>query len=165
MDEQWLTIEDFPDYAVSDNGRIMRIKDTPYSQTGKILRPQKMVIGYTKVILFKDTVRHQRCPHRLVLETFRGPCPEGFVANHKNGDKTDNRLENLEWISSGDNIRHARDKLGVSYRFNAKITQEQVGEIRSLLDRGMSQSKIAEMYGLHQTSIHYIKSGRNWHGV
>lgn len=44
--------------------------------------------------------------HRLVLETFVGPCPEGFECNHKSRDRSDNRLENLEWVTHQDNQRN-----------------------------------------------------------
>ena len=46
--------------------------------------------------------------HRLVLEAFVGPCPEGKECNHKNHERDDNELTNLEWVTRSENNKHRR---------------------------------------------------------
>jgi hypothetical protein len=59
--------------------------------------------------------------HRLVLETFVGPCPEGYECDHWNRDRSDNRLVNLHWVSKSENQRNTckndrcKERLGVNY--------------------------------------------------
>lgn len=98
--EQWRKTVHSSRYEVSDHGNVR-------GPSGKILKPTLMQIGYFSVTLsFKDhkVVRHY--VHRLVAEAFIGPLPEGLVVNHKNHNKLDNRLENLEFISRSDNTSH-----------------------------------------------------------
>ncbi len=60
--------------------------------------------GYITVKIYSISPQSRtRRVHQLVLETFVGPCPEGHVAHHKNGIKTDNRLANLEWTTISEN--------------------------------------------------------------
>lgn len=99
MDETWKTIKSFPRYEVSDQGRVRNI------ETGYILKPN-MNQRYLYVDLYRNGVAHSKHIHRLVAETFLG-YQEGKIVNHKNGNKHDNRVENLEWCTSKENTRHA----------------------------------------------------------
>ena len=72
------------------------------------MRPIPHSVGYTRQSLNKDGVRKSIYTHVLIAFVFLGPCPPGYEVNHKNLDKTDNRIQNLEYVTHKENIRHAR---------------------------------------------------------
>jgi len=92
-------------YEVSNLGRVRN------ARTGLVLRPRKHNWGYQQVALFYKGQRKDCYIHDLVATAFVEGWREGLEVNHKNGVKTDNRAENLEWVSSSENHRHARDVL------------------------------------------------------
>lgn len=104
--EEWKTIEGFEYYQVSDQGRarsLGRIDSLGRVIKGKILRPIDAGNGYLRVGLYKDGKHKLVSVHRLVWETFNGEIHEGMQVNHINEDKTDNRLCNLNLMSSKEN--------------------------------------------------------------
>jgi len=119
MEEEFKHVEGFPRYMVSNTGRVI----SNANKKVKELTPQKDSLGYLHVRLYPTDGRfgsygegRGKRPklykvHRLVLETFfpEGVTEERNEVNHKNGDKTDNRLENLQWVSRSENILHAYD--------------------------------------------------------
>lgn len=119
MEETFRTILGFEDYQVSNLGRVISNK------AGKnvFLKPQNDRLGYVHVRLFPTEPIFGKYPgnrgkkpklykvHRLVLETFfpEGETEERNEVNHLNGNKRDNRLENLQWVSRSENLQHAVD--------------------------------------------------------
>lgn len=99
----------------------------------KILKIRKDDKGYPQAHLSKDGVAKDFKVHRLVATTFIGDIPEGFVINHINGIKDDNRVENLEICTQQHNIKEAyrlgliipvcTGKLGKLNKFSKKIHQ------------------------------------------
>ena len=90
--------EVYDNYKVSNLGRLINLN---YRGTGKnkLLKPSKNTNGYLQVFLRKDGKRKMFLVHRLVVETFL-PNPDGLPeVNHKDEDKTNNSVENLEWCT------------------------------------------------------------------
>ena len=107
-DERWLPVPRFEGaYEVSDRGRVRsldRIGSTGNRLKGKVLTPQKTWNGRLRVDLYHPDGGHKWVTvHRLVLEAFEGPCPEGHECCHWDDDPENNRLENLRWDTRSSN--------------------------------------------------------------
>ena len=104
---KWKSISGYEGvYEVSDTGLVRSFKNG----RERILSPRKQRRGYLAVSLHKDRKRKHMLVHRLVAAAFI-PNPLGLkTVNHKDEDKTNNEVANLEWLSLADNIRYSKDK-------------------------------------------------------
>ncbi len=170
--ETWKSVRGFPAYAVSDQGRVMRILPVDNNNTylGKILKGVPNTAGYLQLNLFYESKKRVARVHRLVLEAFVGPCPEGKEANHIDGNPLNNRPENLEWVTHAGNMSHAYS-LGLipvpqgSKNGSAKLTETDIPIIRQRLADGEFQRVIARDYGVRKQTIGYIARGETWSHV
>ena len=180
-EEIWKPIPDFPGYDISDQGRVRsywhrkiirstngRITDTEDVLGGypnKILRPSGKT--YLQVTLTKDRKHFTFLVHRLVLETFVGPCPPGMEGRHSDGVPANCSLENLSWGTHSENMldrtRHGTnwDNRGMNCPV-AKLTDTQVLEIRYLGSLKVSQTQIGKIYGVTPSHISRILSRDVW---
>lgn len=78
-----------------------------YGRRGRIIRGSLDRVGYVQVVHVTRGERIWPMAHRLIWEAVNGPVPDGLEINHRNGRKADNRIENLELVTRGENIRHA----------------------------------------------------------
>ena len=121
IESEWKIIDGYSDYEVSNEGQVRSLKFGKI----RILKHSTINSGYFQVILCNDNEVRMRTVHRLVLTAFVSPCPDGKEANHINGIKTDNRLENLEWVTRSENGLHAyRIGLSVPSRPNENPIQQ-----------------------------------------
>ena len=151
-----------PDYEVSNLGNVKSYWNDP----PRILTPVPNKDGYLRVNLHIGGKSKFYYIHRLVAEAFI-PNPEGKPQiNHRNGIKTDNRIENLEWCTQSENNRHAYATglrvmpQGVRH-YKAKLTNEQVVYIRDNPD-GLSRKALAEKFGVKEITISLIQLGKTY---
>lgn len=165
--EEWRAVEGWP-YEVSDQGRVRRSEPGQGAQSGRVLVPEERHGGYLRVVLHRNGSPQGFLVHHLVLEAFVGPRPEGMECNHRDGDKADNRPENLEWVTRTDNIRHAEENgLRADRRGhrngNSKLNPVAVKVIRHFLKKpGYTKARIARAYGVSRQTISDIAAGRTW---
>jgi hypothetical protein len=135
------------------------------------LKPRLTNCGYFQVCIKKDgDDRHKnQSVNRLVLMTFSGHCPKGMDGAHLNGIKTDNRIDNLVWVTRTENHFHKRrhgTHVEGSKCYNAILSETKVSEIKRLLRIGiMKQREIAKQFGIHEGRIYEIKTGKHWKHV
>lgn len=106
MKEIWKDVVGYEGlYQVSDLGQVRSLN---YNKTGKVkvLSPAINNRGYCHVILCKDRKKKDFLVHRLVVTAFIGPIAKGRQVNHKNENKLDNRLSNLEVVTAKENTNH-----------------------------------------------------------
>ena len=121
---------------------------------GKVMEmtPQTLVSGYQQIGLTKNGVRTFYYLHRLVAEAFV-PNPDNKPEiNHINGDKSDNRPENLQWATKSENIKHSYDRglrkvLKGENHGRAVLKDSQILEMFRLEEEGMSKKDIAKYMG------------------
>ena len=157
--EEWRQIPDFSGYEISNLGRVRSIRHSLFGSP-KLLSPAKNQGGYIFVNLYKDSKRHVFKIHRLVAITFIGlPTLLNSIVHHKDGDKTNNKLNNLEWSNTSANIMASDITNG------RKLNINDVKEIRKLADSGITQRAIAKMFNVRPQAISKIILRQIWRYV
>jgi hypothetical protein len=148
---EWRPWPQDPRYTVGSDGTIL----------GPAGRPWKHYIikwGYCGMTLRLASGRRVGTTrHRVVCETFHGPCPPGKEAAHLNGVPADCAASNLRWKTKPDNHR---DRLGHGTH-GRKLTAEQVQEIRLALG-SVERAALAELYGVAPLTVKHIWTGKTW---
>lgn len=170
--EIWKSIRDYETiYEVSTFGRVksLRRKDRlGRSISEKILTPTVGRAGYPVVTLCNSGKEKKVYIHRLVAEGFINnsrSCPQ---VNHKDGNKTNNFIQNLEWVTPKEQIEHSikmglkRSALGTRNK-KSKLSEDDVREIRNHIDAGtFSLRAIARKYRVCHRSIADIRDRKSW---
>lgn len=161
MNPDCVELKEFPGYFISPNGEVWSTKKAGIRR----LRPSTTT-RYQQVSLYKDGRVHYRKVHVLVLEVFVGLNPgPNYEACHNNGNSLDPRLDNLRWDtrSANYNDRHAHGTHNDGDRNGrAKLTGDQVLQIRRRLAMGEKQIPLAKEYGVTQAHISQIKRRQEW---
>ena len=141
--EYWCDVKSFPNYEVSNLGNIRNRK------TNKALKPYLTNRGYLTVGFWMDGKKKRVSIHRLVAQAFLQNPDNLTEVNHINGCKTDNNLNNLEWISGSANIFHAY-QTGLR---NAKLTSSDKEKILQLLQQGLTHRAIGKMFNVSHSTV------------
>jgi hypothetical protein len=188
MEEMWQDLEGYKGYyKISNYGRIKsidrdvhsRYKNIEYKlkKYGKILKPhlnsKNTRNAYYRVCLSKESIIKWECVHRLIAKTFI-PNPDNKPqVNHKDGNKLNNDIENLEWVTSSENSEHAC-KIGLkvmpcmkgeSHHSN-KLTEIEVIKIKKTLKYDKIEighwSRLAKELNVSPSCISDVVNGRHW---
>ena len=164
----------FPGYYCRDVGTIwsaLRNGRRPNNEVGIIcdvarqLSPGLAGEGYLALNLRKDGKTFQRYVHRMLLESFVSPCPEGMEGCHNDGIKTNNDIRNLRWDTpegnNADKETHGTLLVGSAIR-GAKLIEAMIPEIFARHFRGESTRAIAEWAGVSRSTIARILAGETW---
>ena len=161
------SIARFPHYIIFNDG-------TVYSKyTRRHLKPILQDNGYFHVTLCENKKHTQIGVHNLVAEVFLGARPNGCITNHKNGLKIDNRIENLEWISIQENVKHAyrnnlrtinkehRERCAALGRSKRSYSDQDAQDIRALFSGARGEKiGLAKMFGLSRYAVASILGGK-----
>lgn len=138
VEEVWKPMTEFPElYKVSNLGRVASYR--------KVLAQSKINSGYLRVTLKINGEAINRLVHRVVAEAFLPNLENKREVNHIDGNRLNNNLTNLEWVTSSENKKHGRDVLGNPYNIPTK---------------GKKLSKISKYH-----NVGFDKSRQKWFGV
>ena len=133
-----MQIKDYEDYSITQSGEVIN------TRTGKTKALDfNKAVGYFQVDLYKNNKRTKHYVHRLVAQAYI-PNPLGLPeVNHKDSDRTNNHVSNLEWVSSSGNSIHAvkagqRDHV-------ARMSKEDIKEAYDLVMQGNSYKQVSEL--------------------
>lgn len=158
--EEWRQAPSYPGLEASSLGRI-RVNGRP----ARILGP------YRRLPYLRVAGRHggekNVYVHRVVADAHLGPAPDGLQVNHLDGNPLNNAASNLEYVTPGDNIRHAA-RIGLlrsprgERQGCAKLTAAKVAEARRAYRDGASTRRLAAKYGVTYSAIWQAVSGATW---
>jgi hypothetical protein len=143
---------------------VKRLASINPKKAERILEPQPCGRNreYRQVKLFVDRVGAYFRIHCLVMDAFVGACPTGLEVNHKNGVPTDNRLDNLEYMTRSENRLHALHELGVG---NIKLDDDKVLAIKHMIAAKVLYSAIAAQFSISRATVVQIQQGITWKHV
>jgi HNH endonuclease/NUMOD4 motif-containing protein len=158
VEERWRSVPGWEGfYEASSHGRVRRV--------AFVLRAPPSAAGYPTVTLSAPGRRRRSHVHQLVALAFMGE-PNGRDVNHKDAVKANAHLENLEYVTRQQNIRHAIenglwDHAGEK-NTGAKLTELDVKEIRAMRESGVKIKDLMPMFGVGRSAISQIANRKRW---
>lgn len=144
--EQWKQIQEHPMYSVSNKGRVRN------DNSGRILRQGKEKCGYLHVVLFPN--RKVCRVHRLVAEAFIDNPDNKVDVNHKDLNKQNNILDNLEWTTRKENCQHAQ-KSGL-YKVKMDVQSVKQLRLRAKTMRKLNYAQLAREFNISSSTVRSI---------
>lgn len=159
--EQWKVVKGFENYLVSSLGNVKTVN----GKLKKVVYDSKNNYGYVE--LWKNNKGKKFRIHRLVAETFIPNTLGKEQVNHIDGDKKNNCVSNLEWVTPKENIRHAieNDLSSIKYgskNLASKLKEEDVKYIRENAGINKSVNDLSEIYNVSTTTIYNIINYKKW---
>lgn len=140
-------------YCITRDGKVYSLKSS------RFLKSFSDAQGYQYIECYENGVRYRFAVHRLVAKAFIDNLENKAEVNHKDGNKSNNHVSNLEWMTPSENCVHA-ERNGL--RNNATLTDEQVHGICAKLCDGLRNSDIADMFGISRFLVSDIKNKKTY---
>lgn len=172
VNEEWRTIDGWDGYEISNLGNVRSYLLRSYNR-GRATSPtakriQLSVWGYPEVRLFQYGKTRKFRVHRLVATAFLPNPYKKREVNHIDGDRTNNNVANLEWVSRTENMLHAyrvnnAPRMRGERNGHAKLTAADVRQIKRLWKSGKYlQRELAADFGVARTTVNAIVNNYNW---
>jgi len=165
----WKKIPNFDRYECSSDGEIRSLN---YKNSGKIkiLKPALSDDGYFKTVLLRNDGKYKTITvHRMITLSFLGKRQKGKEVNHVDGNKQNNHISNLEYVTRSENMKHAFrmnliQPLKGAANGSAKLTEKDVISIRKYVKnfngRYYGRKALAEKYGISEAHVKDLISRR-----
>ena len=171
LPEEWRPVVGYEGvYSVSNPGRVRRDVRRRNFFAGTLLRPSKTPTGYWEVRLGLRGQARNHMVHALVAAAFIGPRPPEKQVNHKDGDKLNATLSNLEYVTDAENKAHAA-MLGLlpfgERHWHARLTEDAVRRIWEVSKRPFYgwRTAVAKELGVSDTAVRHVLYGNSWRRV
>ncbi len=146
-------------YEASSLGRVRSMPK------GFVLKGSPNKRGYLRINIYYGGGRSNWNIHRIVALAFLGPIPDGMQVNHKDFNKTNNAVSNLEYVSSAENVAHAKKNMRYwsgSRGYGSKLSDSDAEKIRALRASGVSTDSLARKYSVNPTTIRRVVAGTSY---
>lgn len=155
-----MKIAGFDAYNVNEQGLVVN------TRTGRVLKPDIVWDGYERVTLSQNNKLKRFRVHRLVAEAFIQNPNNLPMVNHKDGDKRNNHVSNLEWVDCQQNTKHAFDnnlrKSGEEH-YGVRLTTKIVEKVCELIELGLTRGRILKQLPIvNKTQFDDIRRRRSW---
>lgn len=166
-------------YAVTKDGRVWAYprtrsydassirRDCTKHYAGRWLKDSINKYGYKQLTLWKDGKGYAYRIHKLVAESYLTKLSDKLVVNHKDGNKLNNNVANLEWVTHAENTQHAF-KLGLMVARRgednnmSRFKENDIKEMRDMYESGINRSQIAKKYRTSKTHVNKIVKRIIW---
>lgn len=164
--EAAIPIPNHTEFKATPDGQII-------GKRGKLLIGHIDRCGYREVLFSENGKTNQYRVHRLIAETFI-PNPNNLpCVNHKDGDKLNNSVSNLEWCTRSENVLHAyrtglETKMCGEKHHAHKLTEDEVKYIRQVYikrDKEFGAVALSKRFGVDRTTIHDVVKGKTWREI
>lgn len=149
-------IEEFPNYTIDESGNIFNSKGHP-------IKSQLNIDGYRVVNLYKNgKYYHRRCARMVGLSYLQDTYEEGLVINHKDFDRTNDHVSNLEWVTSLENNLHSIEGQPHKHLRGSNYDEQFIRKVCEMIQDGKNNEYIRKHTNITKDALLHLRCGASW---